>query len=77
MNKPIQVYLGLSILEISKIVMYDCQYNYVKPKFGQKAKKTFLQTLQKMLKQGLILQIMNKKDHYLEEKKKCCWINER
>ena len=58
-NKPIQVYLGLSILQISKIVMYDYQYNYVKPKFEEKAKKTFKQTLQKMLKQDLILQIMN------------------
>ena len=30
MNKPF--YLGLSILEISKIVMYESWYNYVKPK---------------------------------------------
>ena len=40
-NKPIQVYFDLSIFQISKIVMYDCQYNYVKPKFEEKAKKTF------------------------------------
>ena len=30
MNKPI--YLGLSILEISKILMYEFWYDYVKPK---------------------------------------------
>ena len=33
-NKP--VYLGLSILEISKIVMYELWYNYVKPKYEEK-----------------------------------------
>ena len=31
MNKPI--YLGLSILEISKILMYEFWYDYMKPKF--------------------------------------------
>ena len=34
MNKA--VYLGLSILEISIIVMYDLWYDYVKPKYGEK-----------------------------------------
>ena len=32
MNKPI--YLGLSILEISKILMYKFWYDYMKPKYG-------------------------------------------
>ena len=36
MNKP--VYLGLSILELSKILMYEFWYDYVKPKYGEKAK---------------------------------------
>ena len=31
MNKP--VYLGLSILELSKILMYEFWYDYVKPKY--------------------------------------------
>ena len=31
MNKP--VYLGLSILELSEIVMYECCYDHVKPKY--------------------------------------------
>ena len=31
MNKP--VYLGLSILEISKTLMYEFWYDYIKPKF--------------------------------------------
>ena len=35
MNKP--VYLALSILETSKMVMYEFWYDYVKPKH-QKAK---------------------------------------
>ena len=30
------VYLGLSILEISKIVMCQFWYNYLKPKYGEK-----------------------------------------
>ena len=32
MNKP--AYLGLSILEISKILMYEFWYDYMKPKYG-------------------------------------------
>ena len=31
MNKP--VYLGLSILDLSKTVMYEFRYDYVKPKY--------------------------------------------
>ena len=31
MNKPI--YLGLSMLEISKILMYEFWYVYIKPKY--------------------------------------------
>ena len=30
------VYLGLSILEISKIVVCQFWYNYLKPKYGEK-----------------------------------------
>ena len=33
MNKT--AYLGLSILELSKIVMYDFWCDYVKPEFGE------------------------------------------
>ena len=32
MNKPI--YLGLSILDISKILMYEFWYDYMKPKYN-------------------------------------------
>ena len=42
MSKP--VYLDLSILEISKIVMYEFCYDYVKPKYGEKAKLRYLNT---------------------------------
>ena len=41
-NKPI--YLGLSILEFSKIVMYDFWYDCVKPKYGEKAKLCYMDT---------------------------------
>ena len=40
MNKP--VYLGLSILELSKILMYEFWYDYVKPKYGEKAKLSYM-----------------------------------
>ena len=42
MNKP--VYLGLSILEWSKMLMYLFWYDYVKPKYGEKAKLCYMNT---------------------------------
>ena len=72
MNKP--VYLGFSILELSKLWMYHFWYDHVKLKYSKKAKLCYMDTdsfvvyikadvftkiLQKMLKQDLTLQIMN------------------
>ena len=42
MNKP--VHLGLSILELSKILMYEFWYDYVKPKYGEKVKLCYMDT---------------------------------
>ena len=42
MNKPI--YLVLSLLELSKTVMYEFWYDYVKSKYGQKAKLRYMDT---------------------------------
>ena len=43
MNK--RVYLGLSILELSKILMYEFWYDYVKLKYGEKAKLCYVDTV--------------------------------
>ena len=68
MNKPI--YFGLSILDISKITMYEFWYNYVKIKYQDRARLCYMDTdsfvvniktkdfLAKMLIKGLILQII-------------------
>ena len=78
MNKPI--YLGLSILEISKILMYEFWYDYMKPKYGNNVKLCYMDTdsfimsikteyfykdIVMMLKESLTLQITGAIDHYL------------
>ena len=42
MNKPI--YPGLSILEISKTLMYEFWYDYMKPKYGDNVKLCYMDT---------------------------------
>ena len=42
MNKP--VYVGLSILEISKTLMFKFQYNYIKPSYKQNVKLSYIYT---------------------------------
>ena len=42
MNKPI--YLGLSILEISKILIYGFWYDYMKPKYNDNVKLCYMDT---------------------------------
>ena len=70
-NKP--VYLGLSILDMSKTVMHEFWYDYLKPKYGENAKLCYMDTgsfivliktdyiykdIAEMLKQDLTLQML-------------------
>ena len=55
MNK--QVYFGLTISEISIIVIYEeFSYYYLKPKFGEKSKTCYMDT------DGCRVYIENKRD---------------
>ena len=59
-EKPI--FLGMSILDISKALMYKFWYDYIKPNYGDRANlcyihvktEDFMKTLLMMLKNGLI-----------------------
>ena len=76
MNKP--VYLGLSILEISKTLMYEFWYDYIKPKYQNNAKLCYMDTgssiihikteeFYKDIADDMIHQIMKLTDHYQME----------
>ena len=65
MNKPI--YLGLSILEISKILMYEFWYDYMKPKYNDNVRLCYMDT------DGFVMHIKTNhfyKDRYQQERKK-------
>ena len=42
MNKP--VYLGQVILDLSKTLMYEFCYDYMRPKYGSKVKLCYMDT---------------------------------
>ena len=78
MNKP--VYLGLSILEVNKALMYEFWYDYVKSKYQNNEKLCYMDTdsftihiksedvyedIADYVEKDLIHQIMKWIDHYL------------
>ena len=81
MDKPI--YLGSSILEISKILIYELWYDYIEPKYQNNAKlcytdadsfiiniktENFYNDIADDIEKRLTHQIMNSIDHCLLEK---------
>ena len=81
MSKP--VYLGLSILEVCKTLMYEFWYDYMKPKYGDNVKlcymdtdsfimhikiKDFYKDIADEVKKDSMHQIMNVIDHCLKER---------
>ena len=42
MNKP--VYLGQAILDLNKTIMYECHYDYMIPKYGDRLKLCYMDT---------------------------------
>ena len=38
------IYLGMSILDISKTLMYEFWYDYIKPKYQDRAKLCYMDT---------------------------------
>ena len=68
MNKPI--YLGLSILEISKILMYEFWYDYMKPKYNDNIKLCYIDTdsfLMNIKIEDFYKDITNDVDEYMYE----------
>ena len=78
-----RIYLGLSIFDLTKTIMYVFWYDYLKLKYGEKGKLCYIDTgsfiihvkteiftkiLQKLWKQDLTLQIMKQIDRCLWEK---------
>ena len=57
MHKPI--YLGMLILDINKTLMYEFWYDYIKPKYGDRAKQCYMDT------DGFVVHIITK-DFYKE-----------
>ena len=79
MNKSI--YLGFSILEISKTLMYEFWYDYTKPKYDDNVKLCYMDTDSFIIHIKAedfyndisddiekIHQIMRSTDHYLQER---------
>ena len=63
------------MLKLSNIAMYEFWYDYVTPKYVERSKLCFVGTDSfifsikiKMLKQDMMLRIMDYKDHYRKEK---------
>ena len=69
MNEPI--YLGLSILDISKILMYEFWYDYMKPKYNDNVKLCYMDTdsfVMNIKTNDFYKEITSATDQYLQER---------
>ena len=87
------IYLGLSILEISKLLMYEVWYNYMKPKYGNNVKLCYMDAdsfIMNAKTEDLYKDIANDVEKRFDtsnyevnrplptgKNKKCNWFNER
>lgn len=63
LNKP--VFIGAAILEISRKLMYEFMFSYLKPKYGEKVELLYTDT------DSFVIQLTNIEDYYKDMREDC------